>query len=88
VEGAEIKGRNVFQPTVYTDAICYKCDITKVLPINTKALLDYSKQMIKPKNETTVIDTYEDRPVPSKTAVKAKINLGLKTGREDDLLYK
>ena len=88
LEGPEIKGRDVFKPTTYTDAICYKCDITKAQPINTKALLDYSKQTIKKKYETTVIDTFEDRPVLSKIAIKTKIDFDLKTGREDDLLYK
>lgn len=84
----EITGRNIFTPTVYTPAICYKVDINKVIPTNNKALLDYSKQNKRKKYETTVIDTFEEKPVASKINIKAKINFDLKTGREDDLLYK
>ena len=58
------------------------------MPINTKALLNYSKQNITQKPEMTVIDTFEDRPVKTLIGKKAHIKFDRKLGREDDLLYK
>ncbi len=86
-QSIEIKGRNIFEQTSYADAI-YTFDVTKSLTINTKALLDYSKQNIKQKTEMTIIDTFEDRPLETIKAKKVHIEFDRKLGREDDLLYK